>query len=607
MKNAVIASFIIGLASTCLNGATNHFANAEEFCPSGTISGMVTVTANNAGGATHTFKSGCFMMDETDVVLDASMALGSNASPVTTVTIGPNVNIGRRSVIDIKGCENTIAANRAPVIINIRDNQFGNDACIHANGAFSVGSVINIVGNRFNASTALGIRMPAPSGPTSSWAACVTINTLYLYGSKMSIASNNIYGTDIDGVSRIIGVNVVSSIFFMADGADFAVEGNNITSVCNPIALGGICSYGVMAQSLYAYTKGSYRVDKNNFYVAGGMVNSMPSIFNPLQTSQLSFSKNNGNVNTMYLPYDAENAHPFTIFNAVNIQSNTSLTVADNVFEVNGHGGMFVFNSDFKMDDNSTMIVRRNVVKTIECDAGLYFAEFSLAGQASVLVESNTLYRDDDTPVVRPAFYYGLSFAMADNSKFAVSANTLGGRAQSTALVVDLSPGAAAAHIFDNTASFQLCNNNMDGVALTSVDAVKAAVNAEIRGYISATGCPVPQTTTVPTTTTATTTSAAATTTTTTTAANVTDASTDASNTTAAETSLEVDPCGANVTSALDTFPNITLEDTLAQTTSPQGPTTTVFAENSVAPAVSLGAFGMMAVIVAATVMSAMI
>lgn len=338
MKSLLLAAFMI--VATVVSSVS-----ATEFCPSGQISNHISIDLDTPG-ATHTIASGCIAAEDLNIVVNASMNVGSPSSAPTTVTIS-QVNIGRRDVLIVAGSSNQVAQQRSPYIINILNNQFGNDAALYFIGSLPPSSVVTVSGNRFNASTPLGQRIPAPFTSVSTWAASIIVYDMTLFSAQVLISQNNIYGSDIAGYYNIFGVYVVNQIFFMGDGAKFGVNNNNITTICNPIARNGICGYGVMANYLYIYAKGQYNVDGNTFNSAGCLITSVPNLVNPSlpgeANAQITFSNNRGTLNTMYLPHTVDaKLQPFMQFNSINLQQHSYIEVLGNSFDITGTSGMSV-------------------------------------------------------------------------------------------------------------------------------------------------------------------------------------------------------------------------------------------------------------------------
>lgn len=486
MKSLILAACL--LVATMVSTVT-----ATEFCPSGEISTNVTI-ALDTPGATHTIASGCIIAPEMNIIINASMNAGTTSSSAATVTIS-QVNIGRRDVVIFTGATSEIAQTRFPYIINIVNNQFGNDAAIFFRGALPPASVVTVSGNRFNASTPLGQRMPSPFSSVSTWAACIIFYDLTLFSAKVFVTQNNIYGSDIAGNYNIIGVYVYTQIFFMADGSQFSVSQNNITTICNPIARNGICGYGVMTSSLYIYAKGEYNVNDNTFNSAGCLINNVPNLINPSLPSEangkITFSGNRGILNTMYLPHTIDpKLQPFMMFNSINIQQHSSIEVLNNNFDISGTSGMFGFSGDFNFFENSTITIASNRLVTRDCTPGIYFEEHSTADTSRVRILNNDFYRDDDTNIDAPLLYFGKSFGLKFTATLTVAYNKFGGRSvPSTAMIMDMSAAAVNAFTFANDARLYACGNVLGGTALLTTSQVWPTLHNSLRARVLVTGC----------------------------------------------------------------------------------------------------------------------
>eukprot|EP00388_Colpodella_angusta_P017237 GDKJ01042683.1.p1 GENE.GDKJ01042683.1~~GDKJ01042683.1.p1 ORF type:complete len:555 (+),score=104.70 GDKJ01042683.1:46-1710(+) len=499
MKSLILAACL--MVATAVSSVT-----ATEFCPTGQLSSNVNITLNDETGPTHSIASGCIVDPELDIEIDASMDVGTAASPATTVNI-VGVNIGAQSTMVLIGCDNNDhAALRAPYVINILNNRFGNDAVLFVRGALPPMSAVTIQSNRFNASTPLGTRIPAPYTSVSTWASCIIFYDLTLNNAQIDVSLNNIYGSDIGGAARIFGVYAPTNIFFMGDNSKFNVHNNNITTICNPLVLNGICGYGVMTNNLFAYAKGEYNVDNNVFITAGSLVSNMPNIINPVSSGKVTFNGNRGTLNTMYLPYTISSSlQPFVMFNSINVQAQSSVEVIGNTFDITGTSGMFGFYGDFIFFENTSITISNNRLTSRSCTPGIYFNEHSTAGNSRVRILNNEFYRDDDTAVDTPMLFFGNSFGLKETSTLTVAYNTFGGRVvPASALLLDLAATAINNFNFDGNARLLMCGNVLGGKALLTASAVWSAIHTSLRSRVAINGCdgtPLPTNITAATTT----------------------------------------------------------------------------------------------------------
>ena len=514
-------------AAVLASAATNVCNSANA------ITAHQTITLNSAE-TRYDFGSGqgCSINDDINIVIDATMKYGNADSPLTTVAMGPGVNVGRRSHVTIKG-QDAGKLNekdyRAPYAIQIHGNMFYDDAMIAVTGAFAPKVVISILGNRFNTSTPLGARGPKVLGDMSDWVSNVAIDDVYLHGTTITIAENNLYGSDINGVAAVYAVSM-RDIYYFAAGSAISVTGNNITAVCNPAQYKAPCAYGVHGYGAYMYNEGSFAIDRNRMHIAGGALVEMPAITNIGKTVRVSFDENYGTANTLYVYHRVPETtlQPLIRFGSVRAQGDTAVSCSLNRFTVTGSNGMIGI-ADIDILERATVTVRGNAITTEGCDPGAYVMDLTTSDESKVTFAQNDFYRDDDTAIERPMLYVRGTFALKGTSTLEVSGNNQRGREPVTApsaILLDLGAGAATSGLtLNGDSTLGVCNNRVHGVdTATDVDSVRRVINSVLHGRVRASGCAFafPTTTTTTTTTRATTTTTATTTPTTTTAATTT-------------------------------------------------------------------------------------
>jgi hypothetical protein len=481
------------LAACLLVATVASTVSATEFCPAGQLSSNVTI-ALDTPGATHSIAAGCILDPDLDITIDASMPAGTTSSAPATLTIS-QVNFGRRDVLIFKGYPNQGEVQRLPYVINILNNQFGNDAAIFFRGALPPTSVVTISGNRLNASTPLGLRIPPPYTSVSTWAASIIIyDIMLLAGAKVFVTENSILGSDIVGNHNIFGVYVVTQAFFFGDGSRLSISKNNITTLCNPLARNGICGYGVMTNSIYVYAKGEFNVDENTFNTAGSLVSSLDYIVNPaLNTAhaKITFNGNKGTLNTMYLFSEVdEKLQAFTSFKNTNLQQQSSLEIMENSFDITGDSGMFAFQGDFITGENASVTVGNNKLVTRTCTPGIYFEDHSTTDSSRLRILNNDFYRDDDTNINAPMVYFAKSIGLKGKSTFTVAYNKYGGREVPTGTkLIDLSAAAVNGFTFDGDARLYVCGNVVGGTALLTTNAVWGAIHSALQPRVLVSNC----------------------------------------------------------------------------------------------------------------------